>query len=265
MLLFCVTEKFVMVNPPSTARQKMRRITDRQTASTGGTDGTQQAPRRNLRHAAGFTLTELLALVGIGAVLTGLLLSDLGQDRSKLLQEACASNMKQWGTVFLMYAHDYNGAIMIYYGGQTNYNANWSSTAGLYAKYWSTNRVVTSESQARMMKAKLCPAMQLTTPPTDGTIPGYSMIRPEPAVSGFRGFNVKDAKKPNQLLVMVDSVPTNSMAFIGGNGGGIGDVLAATNRHSGGANLLFCDGHVEWKPWAGIETNFTSWTSLSPP
>jgi prepilin-type processing-associated H-X9-DG protein len=210
-------------------------------------------------------LTELLVLVAIGAVLTGLALADLSQDRSKLLQEACASNLKQWGTVFQMYAHDYNGAIMIYYRGQTNYNPNWYNSRGVYAKYLSTNRVVTSETQARMMKAKLCPAMQLTTPPADSTIPGYSMIRPEPATADFRGFYLKDVKKPNELLVMVDSVPTNSLAYIGGNGGGIADVLAATNRHSGGANLLFCDGHVEWKPWAGIETNFTGWTSLSPP
>jgi prepilin-type processing-associated H-X9-DG protein len=209
-------------------------------------------------------LTELLVLVAIGAVLTGLALADLSQDRSKLLQEACASNLKQWGMVFQMYAHDYNGVIMVNYRGQTNYNPNWYDSRGVYAKYWSTNKVVNSESQARMMKAKLCPAMQLTTPPTDGTIPGYSMIRPEPATPDFRGFYLKDVKKPSELLVMVDSVPTNSLAYIGGNGGGVSDVLAATNRHSGGANLLFCDGHVDWKPWAGIEANFTSWTSLSP-
>jgi len=242
----------------------MRNMTERQTAPAGDADCTQQEPQRNRRHAEGFTLTELLVLVAIGAVLTGLALADLSQDRSKLLQEACASNLKQWGTVFQMYAHDYNGVIMVNYRGQTNYNANWYSSLGVYAKYWSTNKVVNSESQALMMKAKLCPAMQLTTPPADSTIPGYSMIRPEPATPDFRGFYLKDVKKPSELLVMVDYIPTNSLAYIGGNGGGVSDVLAATNRHSGGANLLFCDGHVDWKPWAGIETNFASWTSLSP-
>ena len=126
----------------------MRNITERQQAPAGDADCTQQEPRRNRRHAEGFTLTELLVLVAIGAVLTGLALADLSQDRSKLLQEACASNLKQWGTVFQMYAHDYNGAIMLYYRGQTNYNPNWYNSRGVYAKYWSTNRVVNSESSS---------------------------------------------------------------------------------------------------------------------
>ena len=167
--------------------------------------------------------------------------------------------------VFQLYAHDYNGVIMANYAGQTDYNQNWYSTAGLYAKHWSTNKVVNSESQARMMKAKLCPAMQLTTPPTESAMPGYSMIRPEPATPDFRGFYLKDVKKPSQLLVMIDSVPTDAAAYIGANGGGIDDVVTATNRHSGGVNLLFCDSHVEWRAWADIQTNFTSWTSLSVP
>ena len=243
----------------------MRNITERQTAHAGDADCDQQAPRRNLRCAKGFTLAELLVLSAMGALVTGLLLSDLSQERSKLLQQACANNLKQWGTVFRLYADDYNGAIMVNYAGQTNYDQNWYSTAGLYAKYWSTNKVVNSESQARMMKAKLCPAMQLTTPPTDSTMPGYSMIRPEPATANFRGFNRKDAKNTNQLLVMIDSVPTDSTAYIGANGAGLDDVVTATNRHSGGMNLLFCDSHVEWRAWADIQTNFTSWTSLSPP
>lgn len=243
----------------------MHKITGKHTAHADGADSTQQTPRRHRGHRRGFTLTELLVLAATGAVLTGLLLPQMSQDRSKLMQEACANNLRQWGTVFQMYAADSQGAIMIYYGGQTNINANWYSTAGVYAKYWSTNRVVNAESQARMMKAKLCPAMESTEPPTAGTFPGYSMVRPEPGIPGFRGFNIKDVKKTSQLLVMIDTVCTNSMAFIGGNGAGLGVVLTATNRHSGGSNLLFCDGHVDWKAWADIETNFTTWASLAPP
>lgn len=243
----------------------MHDMTERQAAPAHNAGRLQQARRRQRRDGKGFTLTELLVLVAVGAVLTGLVLPQLSQERSKLMQEACANNLRQWGTVLQAYAQDNNGAIMIFYGGQTNINPIWYSTTGLYAKYWSTNKVVTSESQARMMKAKLCPAMESTAPPSDGTFPGYSMVRPEPGISGFRGFNTKDAKKPSQLVVMIDSVSTNSMAFIGGNGAGLGVVLTATNRHSGGANLLFCDGHVDWKAWADIETNFTNWASIAPP
>ena len=106
----------------------MRTIIDRQTASRDGRHSRRKVSPRNRRHAQAFTLTELLALVAIGGVLTGLVLADLSQDRSKQQQEACAVNLKQWGTVFQMYAHDYNSAIMIYYRGQTNFNPNWYSS-----------------------------------------------------------------------------------------------------------------------------------------
>jgi len=73
----------------------MRNVTERQTARASGADCAQQEPGRNLRRAEGFTLAELLVLAAIGAVLAGLALADLSQERSKLLQEACANNLKQ--------------------------------------------------------------------------------------------------------------------------------------------------------------------------
>src|SRR5664279_1425577 len=59
--------------------------------------------------SAGFTLTELLVLIGVGSMLAGLLMADLTQAKSKLLQQACAANMKQWGMAFSLYSQDYNG------------------------------------------------------------------------------------------------------------------------------------------------------------
>ena len=212
-----------------------------------------------------FSLIEMLVLVAVGGLLAGLVLADLSQDRSKAQQEACANNLKQWGTVFQMYAHDYNSAIMIYYRGQTNYVPTWYSTHGVYGRYWSTNRIANAASEAAMIQAKICPAVQSTNAPMDRTVPTYSMIRPEPATADFRGFFLKEVKQPSELLLMVDSVPTNSQAYIGGNGGSVGDVIAATARHSGGVNLLFCDFHVEWKSGAEVQTNFTKWTTYGSP
>src|ERR1017187_2099379 len=65
--------------------------------------------RNLLKRKTGFTLTELSVLIAVGAILGGVLVADLSQTRAKLLQQACAANMKQWGMAFSMYADDYNG------------------------------------------------------------------------------------------------------------------------------------------------------------
>src|SRR5437867_3332506 len=61
---------------------------------------------------SGFTMTELLVLVAVGGILAALLLPNLDQAHAKLLQQACAANMKQWGMAIDMYSQDYNGTIL---------------------------------------------------------------------------------------------------------------------------------------------------------
>ena len=68
--------------------------------------------RRQARNAA-FTLTELLVLVGVGAILSGVLVADFSQVRVKLLQQTCAANLKQWGMAFALYAQDYRGNLFM--------------------------------------------------------------------------------------------------------------------------------------------------------
>jgi type II secretory pathway pseudopilin PulG len=65
----------------------------------------------------GFTLTELSVLVAVGGILVSVLVADLSQTRQKLLQQACAANMKHWGMAISMYADDYNGTIFYDSGG----------------------------------------------------------------------------------------------------------------------------------------------------
>src|SRR3984957_12044847 len=65
--------------------------------------------RNPLKFRDGFTLTELSVLVAVGAILASVVVADLSQTRQKLLQQACAANMKHWGMAFSMYADDYNG------------------------------------------------------------------------------------------------------------------------------------------------------------
>src|SRR5690606_17549096 len=70
-------------------------------------------PTLTLRpRGAGFTLVELLVVVGIIAVLLGLLLPALGRARAAADATACLANLRNMALAAQMYAHDNQGYLV---------------------------------------------------------------------------------------------------------------------------------------------------------
>jgi len=216
----------------------------------------QKAGKKN------FTLLELLIVVAIIAILAGTLLPALNKARQTALRIGCTSNLKQLGTLCLLYAADNNG-----YTPGINYDL---SDAGLVAHSW-MQQLYEIQNPGKKYAPKVnpgifkCPANPEQVEIWKGTAKNCSYAMNVQYGRGFDGgFNASVAQGygyvksekiayPSRLIAMFDMV---WFAYMGAQFGGTGDYIPAypqeTNdmarglpydRHGFGVNILYADGH----------------------
>ena len=77
------------------------------------------------RRQKGFTLVELLVVIGIIAILIGILLPTLGRARKSAQTVQCASNLRQLYSLTMMYTNAYNQYTMPARCGQGSAQSNY--------------------------------------------------------------------------------------------------------------------------------------------
>ncbi|MBN1362298.1 MAG: type II secretion system protein [Sedimentisphaerales bacterium] len=60
----------------------------------------------------GFTLVELLVVIGIISILMAILTTSLRGARENARQTACLANLRQWGIIFAIYASEHDGKLI---------------------------------------------------------------------------------------------------------------------------------------------------------
>src|SRR5947199_9304522 len=79
-------------------------------------------PDRRVSRA--FTLVELLVVIGIIAILIGILLPTLAKSREAARRAACLSNLRQVHTAFFLYAGNYKDQVPLgYRAGNKQFNS----------------------------------------------------------------------------------------------------------------------------------------------
>lgn len=205
---------------------------------------------RTIRPARGFTLVEILVVIGIIALLSALLFPVLSRVREGGRTKACASNMRQLGMAYQQYVQDagrrypgaaqkqkwFNGGHWI--KGDMNYAPTAHALALDGSPYTHQNKRANVEGGAIFTYSK---SAQLYVCPSDpdGRIKNlsYSM---NCALTGIHDVRIT---QPAEIILLVDEHTTND-GFFYTEGNTSTDHL--TETHNGGGNLLFTDGHVKY-------------------
>jgi len=210
-----------------------------------------------MRHQrTGFTLIELLVVIAIIAILAAILFPVFARAREKARQTSCLSNSKQLGLAFMQYTSDYDGCFPAVYndGNAAVGRIIWAQCVFPYVKNSQVyqcpggpNRVTAGANlQGTRYNMNMCH--------------GWSW--PEDCnMTGGLPFPISDSmiKYPAEFMLLgessnawynhwlghpdwdwVNETSSDGLILVGR----LNETLYP--RHSGGANIAFCDGHSKW-------------------
>lgn len=235
------------------------------------------------RRTSGFTIVELLVVIAIIALLAALLFPAVSGARKKSQTASCASNLRQIGVANLLFASNHNNwcVPLAYYGG-AKYDQRWFWESN--PEFWTLcgmGDIVSNKWDRSKWKLR-CPATPMPSPAIRNSFNGYGINTAGNLWNwtwSWQGWHLGRVVTPSRTVFMADATDNRiswkadhgtrySYWQAWGEDGSTWNYQRIAYRHNEGANSLFFDGHVEWRPYSQFaedEMAGADWLSLWEP
>jgi prepilin-type N-terminal cleavage/methylation domain-containing protein/prepilin-type processing-associated H-X9-DG protein len=219
---------------------------------------------------AGFTLIELLVVIAIIAILAAILFPVFAKARQRAQATTCASNLKQFGTAFMMYGDDYEGRLPSP-GGNGKWLDVWDHNNGATLNSYISRGARDQKSAAGIWACPAYEAKGLAS--KQASVSGgfaarsygmnsYLRAKPDveyPACNADDmdgGIAISQIRTSAGTVLLYEGIYNRTTAYVG-RAGSINQVMGYYDKptndderawsagwHNGMNEYLWCDGHV---------------------